>query len=178
MLDADARLNLTNQMARLADGDRSAFDAVYSALWPLVSAFCAKTLPPTDAEDAAQAALLKVFERALSFDRNRDALTWAFAIAAWETKTVRQRFARVQGQLIRAITSPKFWGRVQRGRFTTTSARSSSSGTRFTFRVNQETLMATFNEESSDAALGTTLRKRRQRALFRFKEAWRSIYGN
>ena len=81
-------------MARLADGDRSVFDTVYAKLWPVVSAFCAKALPAADAEDAAQQALLKVFDRAATFERDRDALTWVLSIAVWEIKTIRKRHAR------------------------------------------------------------------------------------
>ena len=178
MLDTADRRNLTVLMARLADGDRAAFDGVYSVLWPVVSAFCAKALPPTDAEDAAQAVLLKVFEHAPSFDRNRDALTWALAIAVWETRTIRQRYARSKTTESDDY-DPESPQQSPEGLIVERQVLEAAQAAMGLLSASdQETLMATFNEESSDAVSGATFRKRRQRALFRLKEAWRSIYGN
>src|SRR5258708_5693190 len=64
-------------MVRLADGDRSAFSPLYKLLWPVLRAFVHGQLPPSDAEDVAQDALLKVFASASRFDPARDALAWA-----------------------------------------------------------------------------------------------------
>src|SRR6185503_749365 len=81
-------------MARLADGDREAFHPVFVRLWPLLRAFVGRHPPVADAEDAAQEALVKVFARAAEFDPARDALSWAFAIAAYEVKTARRKRQR------------------------------------------------------------------------------------
>src|SRR4051812_36910792 len=83
-------------MRRLADGDRSAFEPVYASLWAPLRAFCRRALPADDADDAAQHALLKVFDRASSFEPERDALTWALALAAWECRTLRKRRMRAR----------------------------------------------------------------------------------
>src|SRR5688500_14629865 len=94
-MQSSARQELTRAMVRLADGDRTAFDAVYAATRPLVAALCARMLDdPGAAEDAAQQALLAVFARASEFDPARDALPWVLGIAAWECRTLRQRRAR------------------------------------------------------------------------------------
>src|SRR5713226_4103738 len=71
-------------MLRIADGDRSAFSAVYKTLWPVLRAFVARQLQPSDSEDVAQEALLKVLGRASDFDPEREALTWALGTAAVE----------------------------------------------------------------------------------------------
>ncbi len=82
-------------MVRLADGDRSAFDPMFDALWPSVRRFAERALGSSaDAEDAAQAALLKVFERAGDFDSERDAMSWIFGVVAHECRHARQRRAR------------------------------------------------------------------------------------
>ncbi|MFP2933683.1 RNA polymerase sigma factor, partial [Pyxidicoccus sp. 3LG] len=78
-------------MARLADGDRSAFAPAFGVLHPLVLRFCSRLLTDReDAEDAAQAALLKVFTRASDFDASRDALPWVLSLAAYECRTSRK----------------------------------------------------------------------------------------
>ena len=91
ILDTPARAELQRALTRLADGDRSAFDAVFARLWPVVRELAARYLPPIDVEDAAQTALLKLFERASEFDPDRDAVAWAIGIAMWEIRTVRRR---------------------------------------------------------------------------------------
>jgi len=94
VLDGAARARLNDDLRRLADGDRSAFDAVFGQLWPVLRAFAARHLSGVDAEDAAQRALLKVFERAGTFDPARDALGWALGMAVWEIRTIRRRQTR------------------------------------------------------------------------------------
>ena len=71
-------------MERLADGDRSAFSPLYEALWPLMRRFAVRALEgSTDAEDAAQVALMKVFSHAAEFDAERDVVAWVLGIVAW-----------------------------------------------------------------------------------------------
>jgi len=81
-------------MERLADGDREALRPVFDLLWPVLRRFAARHLPATEAEDAAQEALIKIFHRAHEFDRARSALAWALGIAAWEIRTFRRRRSR------------------------------------------------------------------------------------
>lgn len=82
-------------MARFSDGDRAAFDEVFAGLWPILLAVTRAGLPdPRDAEEAAQTALLKLFERIVDLDPSRDGVAWAATIAAWEVRTTRQRIRR------------------------------------------------------------------------------------
>ena len=71
-------------MARLADGDRSAFDPLFRALHPRAVRLARLRLADADALDAAQSALEKVFARASEFTAGRPVLPWFYAVAANE----------------------------------------------------------------------------------------------
>src|SRR5688572_13915654 len=73
-------------MARLAGGDRSAFDPLYAALRP-------RALRVTSS-DVAQSALLKVFANASEFVPGRPCLPWFYAIVANEVRSARRRETR------------------------------------------------------------------------------------
>src|SRR5688500_5084991 len=78
-------------MARLAAGDRSVFSDVFRRLWPPTLRLCVSLVKhDADGADAAQLAMVKVFERAADYDRTRPALPWALAIAAWECRTLKR----------------------------------------------------------------------------------------
>ena len=79
---------------RFAEGDRAAFDPLFAALWPVLRAFVARSVPAADVDDAAQEAIVKVFARIADFDVARDALTWALTIASFEVLTLRRRATR------------------------------------------------------------------------------------
>lgn len=88
-------------MCRLAEGDRSAFEPVFNRLWPLLQRYAARVLgDPTRAEDAAQRALLKIFERASTYDRARSALGWAMAFVFWECRTEKTKVRRAKASLL------------------------------------------------------------------------------
>jgi RNA polymerase sigma-70 factor (ECF subfamily) len=177
-MNADARKRASALMIRLADGDRSAFDQVYAALWPVLTSFCGKMLSGTDAEDATQQALLKVFSRASTFDRGGDAFTWAITIAAWEVRTVQKQMARSRTTFVEGHDaadpgeSPE--ARISREQLVTAARHVLGTLS----ESDQQTLVATFNDERPASVSGATFRKRRERALARLKEAWRRIYGN
>lgn len=86
---------LERAFAQVADGDRSALGPVFAALYPRVRAVCARiTGGGPDADDAAQATMLKLFEEAHRYEPGRSVLGWAIALAVWESRTVargRQR---------------------------------------------------------------------------------------
>jgi DNA-directed RNA polymerase specialized sigma24 family protein len=94
-VQSPASLNLDAAMARLADGDASAFDSVFEALWPTLRQYCIKSLGnAADGEDAAQRALLKMLENAPAYDRSRPALGWGLSFAFWECRSERARQRR------------------------------------------------------------------------------------
>lgn len=163
-------------MARLADGDRSAFTPVFRALWTPMLRFC-RTLTKNDADaaDAAQAAMEKILERANDYDKARPAMPWAFAIAGWECRTLRRKSSRrretsadVAPEPIHESSEEDF---VERD-----LARAAFEALGDLSAEDRATLIATFTEEAASVS-GATLRKRRQRALARLRAAFRRLYG-
>jgi RNA polymerase sigma-70 factor (ECF subfamily) len=176
-VDATTRTKIDDALARLADGDRSAFDPVFRALWPVVLALCTRMLGSgADAEDAAQQAMFKMFDRIDEYDRDRSGVSWALGVAAWECRAARTKRARRRedgaAECPEGASDTPSPEAVMTERELIAAAReildSLSVG-------EQETLPATFEEWPE--ASGTTFRKRRERAMARLRNAWRRIYG-
>jgi len=85
-------------MARLSQGDRSAFDPLFRALYPRALRLARLRLEETDALDAAQAGLVKVLSGASEFTPGRPALAWFYAVAANEVHAVARRRAVERGR--------------------------------------------------------------------------------
>ena len=172
ILDARARAELQRELTRLADGDRPAFEPVFALLWPVVHALAARYLPPIDVDDAAQNALLKLFERATEFDAERDAVAWAIGLAMWEIRTVRRRAWRRRdtGALDDAADLA----------MNAVSPEERAIAANLAAAIGQT--LATLRPEDRDALLryardertvGAGFRKRLQRARERMRAAWR-----
>lgn len=94
-MTADQRRMIHAAMVRFAAGDRGAFRDVFDALWPILLALATRSLPSgADAEDAAQRAMLKVFDRIVDLDRSRDGVAWAMTITGFEVLTLRRQHQR------------------------------------------------------------------------------------
>src|SRR5690348_17316476 len=90
-----ARTEVQALVKRLAEGDRTAIEPSFNALWPVLRRFSARALGnEADAEDAAQQAVTKLFAQVADYDSQRDAVGWALTIAAYECRTVRRQRAR------------------------------------------------------------------------------------
>ena len=170
------RTQLDANLARLAEGDRSAFDPVFTALWPAVLGLSVRLVGSADAEDVAARALGKVFERADEYDRTRPALAWVFGIAAWECRATltRRRRRREEelgpcAELASEAPSPEDQAALAQLIEAAEAVLGELSP------ADQATLRATFAE--SPDATGATFRKRRSRALERLRMAWRRIHG-
>jgi RNA polymerase sigma factor (sigma-70 family) len=172
ILDPQARAELQRSLTRLADGDRQAFDAVFAHLWPVVHSLAARYLPPIDVDDAAQSALLKLFEQAGEFDPSRDAVAWAIGLAMWEIRTVRRRSWRRRDTtaLDEAVELP----------LGTASPEERAIAADLAAAVNRT--LATLRPDDRDALLryardersiSARFRKRLQRARERMSAAWR-----
>jgi RNA polymerase sigma-70 factor (ECF subfamily) len=158
------RAELRRLMERLADGDRAAFEPAFRLLWPRLRAFAVR-LAGADGEDAAQAALLKVFSRASEYDRERDALAWALGIAAWECRTLRKKRAR---------------RREEPG----VPEMAADAEAALVVRLSADAVLGMLSPADAETILslatgrrtvqGATFRKRLQRALARFRLAWRA----
>jgi len=164
-------------MARLADGDRSAFSLVFKRLWTPIFRFCASLVKnEADASDAAQQAMQKILERASDYDPGRPALPWAFALAAWECKTLQRKHQRrrevAEDTAGERATEDGEDAEDEMVRRDLVAAALSALGE--LSEVDRETLIATFQDQ---APSGATVRKRRERALDRFRNAFKRIYG-
>lgn len=162
-------------MARLAEGDRDAFSPLFRALWPSALKVCQRLLPAeADANDAAQAAMMKVLERAHEYDQARPALPWALGIAAWECRTLQKKQSRLrevaeapqrsdEGATVHELEQKALLGAALHAMGTLSPA-------------DQETLTSTYWDTAAEVG-GATFRKRRERALARLRDSFRRLYG-
>lgn len=165
---------LDRLMKALASGDRSAFTPVFRALWEPVLKLSQK-LVGDDAPDVAQTAMLHVLERAHEYDPRRPALPWALGIAAWECKTQRKKYERRRETGVEA--APESDGgsaAADQEQRLLISAAMDAMGT--LSEADQQTLIETYWDIASPVS-GATLRKRRERALTRLRDAFRRLYG-
>jgi RNA polymerase sigma-70 factor (ECF subfamily) len=163
-------------MARLANGDRSVFSPLFRRLWAPTHRFCMSLLGnEADASDAAQEAMAKILERAATYDAKRSAMPWAFAIAAWECKTLQRKRSRRRESPEQG--APESVGPsaeediIRRGLIHAAVAALGQLS-----ESDQSVLLTTFWEEAA-AVSGATFRKRRERATERLRNAWRKLYG-
>jgi RNA polymerase sigma-70 factor (ECF subfamily) len=169
---------LDGLMRRLADGDRSAFTPMFKRLWPEVRKLCGALLVNTaDADDAAQQAMEKILSRCAEYDVTRPAKPWALGIAAWECRTLRKKRQRrretTDERLDRGASAGHEEELVQRD-----LVRNALLAIETLSATDRETLLATFwEDEAAPGVSGATLRKRRERALTRLRDAMRRLYG-
>ncbi|HEY6912249.1 MAG TPA: sigma factor [Myxococcales bacterium] len=173
----DERAELRRLMGRLADGDRTAFGRAFALLWPRLRAFALRCAGPADGEDAAQAAILKVFSRASEYDPERDAMVWALGIAAWECRTLRRKRERRREEPALALArAPPAAGGNPEEELIERNLRSAAAEVLGTLRpLDVETISAAAGGERR--ARGATFRKRLERAVSRFRLAWRARHG-
>jgi RNA polymerase sigma-70 factor, ECF subfamily len=171
------RRQLHDWMVRFAEGDRSAFQSLFDALWPVLLAFTGRTLArPADAEDAAQQAMVKVFSRIADFDRDRDGLSWALGIAGYEVMTLRKQRVRRRESGAAGLEEVAHAG---------TDLEERAIGAQLRGAVlellgelperDQAALAYAFAGEAPPG--DETSRKRRFRALERLRAAWRRAHG-
>jgi RNA polymerase sigma-70 factor (ECF subfamily) len=83
---------LDRAMDALSEGDRSAFDGLFRALYPRAFALARKRLRDDAlAADAAQETMTKMFARAVEFHRGASVLPWFYAICANEIRAIERR---------------------------------------------------------------------------------------
>jgi len=177
-VDVGGRAALQRELSALARGDRAAFDPVFRQVWPLVRSFAARALPPAEAEDAAQEALLRIFSRASEFDTRRDALSWVLGVAAWQIRTHRTRERRRREEALSAAAERP-------------DPADSPEAVAIARDLATELDRALAELPSSDAATllafargqrpdlpGPTFRKRVERALTRLRALWRVNHGS
>jgi RNA polymerase sigma-70 factor, ECF subfamily len=174
-MSTDPNAQLDSLLVQLAEGNRAAFTLVFQILWPPVLRLCRSMLKnEADAADAAQQALEKVLTRCGDYDRKRPAMPWALAIAAWECRTFARKRARRRE--IPEEQAPELGS----GSEDELAQRDLMQAARHALGElspqDRETLVATFWEEATNVT-GATLRKRRERALTRLRDAFKRLYG-
>jgi len=171
-----ARRRLQEQLARLADGDRDAFHPVFVELRPILQRFAGRHLRPEDAEEVAQEALVKVFAHAARFDRDRDALSWALGIAAFEIRTARKRRERHREDALEATSSaeastnpPDPSPNPEQAAIARSLDEAMDDALRGLPPLDAETLRAYARDERPPGVAPTTFRKRVERGLARLR---------
>jgi RNA polymerase sigma-70 factor, ECF subfamily len=168
------RAELRGLMERLADGDRQAFAPAFALLWPRLRAFAVRYAGAADGEDAAQQALLKIFSRASGYDAQRDPLAWALGIAAWECRTLRKR--RVRSREEPQAEAPATSRTPEESAVERDLAAAVEAVVGTLRPLDIETISAIASGERPVS--GATFRKRAERALSRFRHAWRARHGS
>ena len=172
----DSAADLDGLMARLAQGDRSAFVPIFRVLWPAVRDFCVAFLKSeAEGENAAQQALEKILARASDYDPTRRALPWALAIAAWESRTARQRRRRRREDFDERVHTRLRSETLEDDLMERDLVRAAAAAMGSLSSADQDVLVATFLEEAADVS-GATLRKRRERAMKRLRQAFWRLY--
>jgi RNA polymerase sigma-70 factor (ECF subfamily) len=170
------RAEIQRWMSAAADGDRAAVDPLFQALWPPLVAYAMRFLGDRAlAEDCAQESVVKLFAQLDRYDRERDALTWALAIATWECRTARRRFQRRAEDS--TLPDAAFDGAVvveERELVRAAIATLESLAPR-----DREVITASLldDDELRRALAPATFRKRLERALARLRTSWRSRHG-
>ena len=163
-------------MAAAAEGDRTAIDPLFHALWPIVLGYATRFLgDATLAEDCTQESLVRLFGQLERYDHGRDALTWALTHATWQCRTARRRLHRrnecepddartFDGA---AVAEERELVRAALATLATLSAH------------DREIIVAavTDDDELRAALAPATFRKRLERALGRLRTSWRSRHG-
>ena len=178
-MDRAARAELQQLFERLAAGDRSALEPAFGLLRPALRRF-ARHLTPSDAEaeDAAQNALLKIFARSSELDLERDALTWALGVTAYECKTARKRGQRQRESGETGLAAMEARGASPEQAAIARELEAAASEVLGTLRpIDIETLRALMHDARPDVP-AATFRKRLERALHRLQVAWRSRHGH
>jgi RNA polymerase sigma-70 factor (ECF subfamily) len=166
---------LDELMRRLAQGDRAVFAEVFEQLWAPTKKLCVRMMgDEASGEDAAQAAMIRISERALDYDPTRPAMPWALAIASWGCRTLLKKRTRAKETAELPTTSDGGAAVAAQEQQQLVAAALNALGT--LSEADQETLVSTYWDTAASAS-GATLRKRRERALTRLRDAFRRLYG-
>lgn len=167
------RARLHAAIVRFADGERASFREVFDGLWPVCLSLASRSLKdPSEAEDTAQRAILRVFDRIVDFDRERDGVSWALTITAFEILTTRKQRARRRDET-------REWDAED------LAPRADEQLVAHDLLTNVRALIGEMSDLDREAlefmlggapATGGKERKRRFRAIERLRAAWRKAH--
>lgn len=178
-MDPASRAALSGHLRLLREGHRSSSRTVFDLLWPTLTAFAKRFgLTSEDAEDVAQRALLKVFDRVNDYNPALDGLTWVFALTVYEVRTLRRQKVRRRetsmdvpsdvlqehGNAYDALIAREVWENIE------AALGALSSGDR-------EAVLATLDDRGERERLDAAGRKRRQRAIDRLRALVVRLYS-
>ena len=168
------RATLDRALAALADGDRDAFDTVWDMAAPKVRALVARLIAdPAEADDVAQIALCKVFERASEYDPERPALPWILGIATWEARTSRRRHQRSRELPMQVLPTAAAAGKTPVARAIDADLEAALTEVLGSLRpVDREAIEVVLLRRAKPDLPADTFRKRVQRAVKRLRHAW------
>lgn len=175
-MNQDDRQLLDRALARLALGDRTAFDQVYVLLAPALTGFVRKAMvDDAEGEDAAQNTLMKVFGRVSDYRPGTDALAWVLTLAAFEVATLRKRRRRgeVRQASAEALSSLEAEDDVERVALEH-EARAQLQAAVGQLAVGDQNVLLSSEMTSKTPRA----RKQKQRALQRLRDLWRRINGD
>ena len=177
-MDPAKREQLQLAMTALAAGDRSAFRPVFAGLWPLVLRLCQRILRDPDvAQDAAQAALMKLFLHATEFHADGDAVAWALSFAAFECRTARNRCLRRREENDE-IELLAIAGGGPSPEDTSVEADLRSAALEVIGSLGPHDAETIHLVLAGDRPSSPAFRKRLQRAVERLRTAWRHTHGS
>lgn len=158
----------------MAGGDRSAQREVFDGAWPVLRGFCRKFLSDSpEADDAAQRALIRLFEQSAHYDVERDALAWALELAVWECRTVRRKRSREKTVEMSpsALGVPDF-AESPHAAAERKDLEAALAGALEGMSASDRQVLADDVTAAEAGVNPATWRKRRERALFRLKLLW------
>jgi RNA polymerase sigma-70 factor (ECF subfamily) len=177
-VNAGERAALQEELTALARGNRAAFDPLYRRLWPFVRGFAHRFLPGTEADDAAQETLLRLFARASEFDERRDALSWILGIAAWQVRTHRTRARRRREEFFEIAPEPLDTGASPEAVAIARDAGAALERTLAELSPTDSATLIAYAQGERPEIPGPTFRKRVERALGRLRTRWRMNHGS
>jgi RNA polymerase sigma-70 factor, ECF subfamily len=178
-MDSSRRTSIHDAMVRLSDGDRTAFPMLVDELWPVLLSFARRGVrDEVDAEDIAQEVFYRICSRIADFDPSRDGLSWAFGIARFEIMTHRRRLQRrrevYDETLLPGVEHPALSQEELMLQRELAIAFESTLGA---LTDDDRRTLGLLEPVVTDGLGAATLRKRKQRALDRLRDLWRSLYG-
>ncbi len=179
-MDEVTRGLLNRSMAALADGDRSAFDAVYGTLWPLLTrVVAAMSADPVIAEDIAQQSMLKLLTRVTTFDPSMDAVAWSMAIAVNEYRSYRRKLSNRPTDQCEGSGAEPIDANSPEAIAIRTDLNNAARAVLSELRPRDlEVVVAAIYEAQRPPLAPGAFRKRLQRALAASRLIWKKRYGD